>query len=63
MWERFDYMHKAKSLLQIAATLNKAEVNSTAYFLAEMHTALAALDSTVGQTVSLLLPALPTNRI
>ena len=47
-------------MLQIAATLNKAEVNSTAYFLAEVHTALAALDSTVGQTVSLLSPCLLT---
>ena len=55
-------MPKAKSVLQIAATLNNAEVNSTAYFLAEMHTALAALDSTVGQTVSLLLPSLLTSR-
>ena len=54
--ERSQCLHPicgAGLVLQIAARLNAKEVNSTAYFLAEVHTALAALDSTVGQTVSL----------
>lgn len=43
---------KPSCVLQIAARLNAKASNATAYFLAELHTVLAALDSTVGQTVS-----------
>ena len=43
---------RSRRVLQIAARLNTKASNATAYFLAEVHTALAALDSTVGQTVS-----------